>query len=116
LEKFGIPIFSSGCSGHFVMTIVGDADSDAQANGTNSITSKAILGFQTSSHGSLLAAAVAGSGLACIARFQGDRHSRLRRLQPPSLPPKSDVWMLEHDPEKWYRFSEKIMLKQKDWR
>jgi DNA-binding transcriptional LysR family regulator len=96
LEKLGVPDFSSGCPNHFVLTFAGDEDDHNQVTWLMSVTSKARHGFQTSSHTSLLAAAAAGGGLACIPRLQGDRQTRLRRLQAPSSPPKLDIWMLVH--------------------
>ena len=96
LERFGLPEFDSGCSGHFAMSIIGDRDSDAQASWMANLAAEAKTGLRTGSHGGLVAAAAAGGGLACLARFQGDRKGRLRRLQTPTSPPKAEISMLVH--------------------
>ena len=96
LERYGMPDFSTGCAGHFTMSIIGDPDSDAQAAWMTKLAPNAFSGLQTGSHGGLVAATAAGGGLACLARFQGDRKGRLRRLQTPTPPPKADIWLLVH--------------------
>ncbi len=96
LERFGMPDFENGCAGHFTMSVMGDPDADKQAAWMGRLAPRAEAGLRTGSHGALVAASAAGGGLACLARFQGDRKGRLRRLSTPMPPPKADIWLLVH--------------------
>ena len=96
LELHGDPDFEDGCPGHRVMTLIGDMDADPQARWLADLAPRATLGFQTGSHEGLLSAAKVGGGLACLARFRGDEHPDLRRIDTPVPAPKTDVWLLVH--------------------
>jgi DNA-binding transcriptional LysR family regulator len=96
LGRYGVPDFEAGCSGHRIMTLMGDAGIYQQAEWLTDLTPRARLGFQTGSHEGLLSAARAGGGLACLARFRGDSFAELRRIDTPRPPPPTDIWLLVH--------------------
>jgi DNA-binding transcriptional LysR family regulator len=97
LDRRGIPDFEAGCSGHHIMTLIGDMDTDRQAAWLADLAPRARLGFQTGSHEGLLSATRAGGGLACLERFRGDSDSELRRVESPRPAPPTDIWLVVHD-------------------
>jgi len=52
--------------------------------------------FRSGSTGALLAAALAGGGIAMIPCFLGDAEPRLRRLEVPRAIPPSEIWLAIH--------------------
>ena len=53
LERYGEPDFQAGCSGHRLMTLLGDGEQDAQTTWVTELAPRARLGLQTSSHEAL---------------------------------------------------------------
>ena len=96
LDRFGIPDFAAGCSGHRFMTVLHGVGTDAQATWLGSLAGRATVGFQTGSHEALFSATTAGGGLACLAVFRGDEAPRLQRLSAPTEAPCTDLWLAVH--------------------
>jgi DNA-binding transcriptional LysR family regulator len=96
LKRHGEPDFKTGCSGHRLLTLLDEHGSSQQARWLGRIASRARSGIQTSSHEALLATARAGGGLACLARFHADPERSLRRLEPPTAAPATDISLVVH--------------------
>ena len=96
IERCGEPDFEAGCSGHSLMTQLGDGEQDAQTTWVTDLAPRARLGLQTSSHEALLSTTRSGGGLACLARFRADGEPGLIRLKTPSVAPTTDIWLVVH--------------------
>lgn len=60
------------------------------------LASRATVVLQTSSHEAAVLAAASGGGLACLARFRGDREPGLTRVPVPTEPPSAEILLLVH--------------------
>ena len=96
LQRHGHPDFSSGCTGHRLMTSLDDVGGDEQARWAGGIASSARPGLQTSSYEALVVGTRCGGGLACLARFRADPDPTLTRLETPTQPPPAEVCILVH--------------------
>ena len=96
LQRHGEPDFTSGCTGHRLMSSLDDVDGDEQGRWLAELTSSARPGLQTSSHEALVVAARSGGGLACLACFRADPDPALRRLATPTPAPPAEICVLVH--------------------
>ena len=88
--------FEDGCSGHRLITQLDDTQEMTQSAWLTELASRATVVLQTSSHEAAVLAAAGGGGLACLARFRGDREPGLTRLPVPTEPPSADILLLVH--------------------
>ena len=73
LERYGEPDFQAGCPGHYLITQLDDVQDAAQTGWLADLTPRARVAVQTNSHEAAVAAALSGSGLACLARIRAER-------------------------------------------
>ncbi|MGF7208910.1 DNA-binding transcriptional LysR family regulator [Skermanella aerolata] len=96
LDRQGEPDYAAGCSGHHLITQLDDIQDAAQASWLADLAPRARIAVQTNSHEAAVLTALHGGGLACLARFRGDRESRLTRLITQSPPPSTGIWLVVH--------------------
>ena len=96
LERQDQPDYAAGCPGQHLITQLDDIQDAAQTSWLADLAPRARVAVQTNSHEAAVLAAVHGGGLACLARFRGDRESGLTRLTTPSPPPSAGIWLVVH--------------------
>src|SRR6185369_11591293 len=95
LTEFGEPDFATGAPGHRRILVQDDLMHTPEMQWFQDLTAQADIMLRSNSRFSHAAAAADGMGLACIARFHGDRE-KLVRLQPPSPAPLRELWLVVH--------------------
>lgn len=88
--------FEDGCAGHRLITQLDDTQEMTPSAWLTELASRATVVLQTSSHEAAVLAAASGGGLACLARFRGDREAGLTRVPVPTEPPSADILLLVH--------------------
>jgi DNA-binding transcriptional LysR family regulator len=97
LERYGIPDYTDGCSGHRVIALPDDLSHLPQVRWLADLAAGARVVLKTSSYDTRFAAALSGDGLACLPRFHADALPGLRRLDDPPTPaPVADLWLAVH--------------------
>ena len=95
LETRGPPDFARGGEGHDVILAQPELKGMPELDWLVSSLPRAQRALQTNSRYGHRAAALAGMGLACLARYLGDGHG-LVRLDPPTPPPSRELWLAVH--------------------
>lgn len=96
LRDQGTMDFEDGCAGHRLITQLDDTQEMTQSAWLTELASRATVVLQTSSHEAAVLAAASGGGLACLARFRGDREPGLTRVPVPTEPPSAEILLLVH--------------------
>ena len=96
LDQHDGPGFDDGCTGHRLVTHLDDRENLPQAGWLARLAPRARVVLRSNSYETQLAAAVAGEGMACLARFQADTDVRLQRLDAPTTAPVADIWLAVH--------------------
>lgn len=97
LQERGLPDFAGGAPGHDVIGIEADESTMPDAEWLRGVTGRAAISFRTNDRFVVRAAAEAGFGLACLARFLGDGVPDLTRLDVPAPPLVLDLWIVVHE-------------------
>ena len=95
LEARGTPDFERGGEGHEVVLTQPELMRGPEMAWLTSILPRAVPALQTNSRYSHRAAALAGLGMACLARYLGDAVP-LVRLEAPAAAPVRELWMAVH--------------------
>jgi DNA-binding transcriptional LysR family regulator len=90
------PGFEDGCPGHRLVTHLDDRENLPQAGWLARLAPRARVVLRSNSYQTQFEAAVAGEGMACLARFQADTDMRLQRLEAPITAPVTDIWLAVH--------------------
>ena len=95
LETRGPPDFAGGGDGHDVILAQPDLKGMPELDWLEAILPRAGRALQSNSRYGHRAAAQAGMGIACLARYLGDG-SGLVQLAAPTLPPPRELWLAVH--------------------
>jgi DNA-binding transcriptional LysR family regulator len=96
LERQGTPDFTTHCAGHALVTTAADLDGVADAVWLRHAAASARIAFRSSSRETQAAAAIAGAGMACLARVHGDALVGLVRIPTPTPVPPRPLWLGLH--------------------
>ena len=97
LERFGVPDFTHGCTGHRVIALSDDLGHLPQVSWLASLTTEARTVLKTGSYENRFHSALAGDGMACLPRFHADAVPGLRRIdETPTPAPVADLWLAVH--------------------
>ena len=95
LEARGVPAFDRGGEGHDLILTQPEQMEGPEMAWVTAILPRGAPALRTNSRYSHRAAAVAGLGIACLARYLGDAGD-LVRLDPPTPPPVRELWLAVH--------------------
>lgn len=95
LAARGTPAFEHGGEGHEVILTQPELLGGAEMTWLTGILPRAVPALRTNSRYGHRAAALAGLGIACLARYLGDAVP-LVRLAPPVPPPVRELWLAVH--------------------
>jgi DNA-binding transcriptional LysR family regulator len=95
LDRYGQPDLAAGAPGHRRILVQDDLLHMPDIQWYQGLTAQADVILRSNSRFTQLAAAVDGMGLVCLMRYLGDTRP-LIRLQPPTLPPLREIWMVVH--------------------
>jgi DNA-binding transcriptional LysR family regulator len=96
LDRYGMPDFAAGVAGHHVVLLAQELMGVPEMEWFVGITPQAVPALRSNSRYGLRAAALAGMGIVCLARYLGDT-TDLVRLSPPSPPPVRELWLAVHN-------------------
>jgi DNA-binding transcriptional LysR family regulator len=97
LDRHGMPDFASGAAGHRVILNAPDLMNVPELAWLASITSQATVALRTNSRYIQRAAAEAGFGIACLARYLADGRRDLAELPVPGgMPSPRELWLTVH--------------------
>ncbi|GAA0707651.1 LysR family transcriptional regulator [Dokdonella soli] len=96
LERNGAPDFDAACAGHTLVTTTEDLADVADAIWLRQHAARAHIAFRSNSREAQAAAAIAGAGLACLARVHGDALAGLRFVPVPVEVPARPLWLGLH--------------------
>lgn len=97
LERYGEPDLRTGAPAHWVILTDEDLMTTPEMVWLRSLVLNARPALRSNSRYAHRAAAVAGIGLACMARYLGDYCPGLVRLTPPKPPPVRELWLAVHN-------------------
>ncbi|MBV8653871.1 MAG: LysR family transcriptional regulator [Alphaproteobacteria bacterium] len=95
LDQFGLPDFTSGAPGHHVILVLDDLMGVPEMAWFRGLTERAAIAFRSNSRYAHRAAAEAGIGLACLARYLGDGPA-LVPVDAPAVP-RREIWLAVHN-------------------
>ena len=95
LAAHGTPPFEQGGEGHAVILTQSELMSGTEMTWLRAALPRAVPALSSNSRYSHRAAALAGLGIACLARYLGDTVP-LVRLAPPLPPPVRELWLAVH--------------------
>jgi DNA-binding transcriptional LysR family regulator len=95
LDRFGTPDFANGAPGHQTILVLDDLMGVPEMAWFRGLTERAAIAFRSNSRYAHRAAAEAGIGLACLARYLGDG-SALVRVDAPPIPHR-EIWLAVHN-------------------
>ena len=95
LESRGVPAFDRGGKGHDLILTQPELMAGAEMTWLTALLPRAAPALRTNSRYNHRAAALAGLGIACLARYLGDA-SPLVMLDPPTPPPARELWLGVH--------------------
>jgi len=95
LAARGPPDFAAGGEGHDIITTQGELMGLAETAWLSGLLPRAAPALRTNSRYGQRAAALAGLGIACLARYLGDG-TALVKLDPPTPPPVRELWLAVH--------------------
>ncbi len=97
LERFGLPDFADGCTGHRVLSLPDRFCDLPQMQWLAALATKARVVLKTGSYESRLHSLLAGDGIAYLPRFHGDEVPGLNRIEgTPTAAPVVDLWLAVH--------------------
>lgn len=96
LARRGLPDPASGFAGHELIHYADAASKWPEARWMEGVATSARVAVRCNSLLSVVAAAGAGVGIGLMPCFMGDREPGLRRLMPPVLSLRRDIWLVVH--------------------
>jgi DNA-binding transcriptional LysR family regulator len=96
LERCGAPDWGQGAAGHGVILTEPDLLETPEMRWLRALMPRADAALVTNSRLIHRAAARDGIGIACLARYLGDREPGLVRVEAPDSPPVRDLWLGVH--------------------
>jgi len=96
LAAHGPPDFAAGAPGHALVQTEPDLHGLAEMTWLRSLTARAAVALTSNTRYAHRAAAEAGIGLACLARYLGDGRAGLQQLATPTPPPRRDLFLVVH--------------------
>ncbi len=95
LDSRGVPAFDRSGEGHELILTQPELMAGAEMAWLTAILPRAATALRTNSRYNHRAAALAGLGIACLARYLGDA-GPLVKLDPPTPPPVRELWLGVH--------------------
>ena len=96
LDRHGPPDFTAGAPGHAVIRVEEDLIGTPDMAWFTGLTAQSEITLRTNTRYAHLAAARAGMGIACLARYLGDPATGLVRLAPPVPAPVRELFLVVH--------------------
>jgi DNA-binding transcriptional LysR family regulator len=90
-----MPDFAVRASGHRTIAVHDDLMGTPDMRWFADLTGRAAVSMRSNTRYAQVAAAEAGMGLVCLARYLGDG-TALIRLDPPTPPPVREIWLAVH--------------------
>ena len=95
LDRFGPPDFAAGAPGHQIILVLDDLMGAPEMAWFRGASERAAISFRSNSRYAHVAAAEAGIGLVCLARYLGDG-AALVRLDAAGVP-RREIWLAVHN-------------------